>query len=57
MWRTDPSWVRKVIHEFNERGMDSLRPRYRGGRPRRITTISAASSRWPVPVPIAKGSR
>jgi transposase len=38
MWRTDQSWVRKVIHEFNERGMDSLRPRYRGGRPRRITT-------------------
>jgi transposase len=38
MWRTDPSWVRKVIHEFNEQGMDSLRPRYRGGRPRRITT-------------------
>jgi transposase len=38
MWRTDPSWVRKVIHEFNERGMASLRPRYRGGRPRRITT-------------------
>jgi transposase len=30
--------VRKVIHEFNERGMDSLRPRYGGGRPRRITT-------------------
>ena len=38
MCRTDPSWVRKVIHEFNERGMGSLRPRYRGGRPRRITT-------------------
>src|SRR5262245_7263043 len=38
MWHTDPSWVRKVIHEFNELGMDSLRPRYRGGRPRRITT-------------------
>jgi transposase len=38
MWRTDASWVRKVIHEFNERGMASLRPRYRGGRPRRITT-------------------
>src|SRR5581483_10020233 len=37
MWRTDPSWMRKVIHEFNERGMDSLRARYRGGRPRRIT--------------------
>ena len=27
MWRTDPSWVRKVIHDFNERGIDSLRPR------------------------------
>jgi transposase len=38
MWRTDPSWVRKVVYEFNERGMDSLRPRYKGGRPRRITT-------------------
>ena len=51
MWRTDSSWVRKVIHEFNERGMDSLRPRYRGGRPRRITTdqrkriISVAGAR------------
>jgi len=38
MWRTDPSWVRSVIHKFNERGMDSLRPRCRGGCPRRITT-------------------
>jgi transposase len=51
MWQTDPSWVRKVIHEFNERGMESLRPRYRGGRPRRITTeqrlrlISVAGAR------------
>ncbi len=27
----------KVIHEFNEKGFDSLRPEYRGGRPRRIT--------------------
>jgi transposase len=51
MWRTDPSWVRKVIHDFNERGMASLRPRYRGGRPRRITTdqriaiISVAGAR------------
>jgi transposase len=51
MWRTDSSWVRKVIHEFNERGMASLRPRYRGGRPRRITTdqrqqiISVAGAR------------
>jgi transposase len=51
MWQTDPSWVRKVIHDFNERGMASLRPRYRGGRPRRITTdqrqqiISVAGAR------------
>jgi transposase len=37
MWLTDESHVRKVIHEFNEDGFDSLRPDYRGGRPRRIT--------------------
>lgn len=37
MWMTDESHVRKVIHDFNERGMDSLDPDYRGGRPRRIT--------------------
>jgi transposase len=37
MWQTDESHVRKVIHEFNERGFDSLHPDYRGGRPRRIT--------------------
>jgi transposase len=37
MWMTDESHVRKVIHDFNERGLDSLRPKYRGGRPRRIT--------------------
>ena len=37
MWMTDESHVRKVIHEFNERGLDSLDPDYRGGRPRRIT--------------------
>ncbi|MDN5933116.1 MAG: IS630 family transposase [Pseudonocardia sp.] len=34
---SDESHVRKVIHDFNERGLDCLRPRYRGGRPRRIT--------------------
>ena len=37
LWQTDESHVRKVIHDFNERGFDSLRPDYRGGRPRRIT--------------------
>jgi transposase len=36
-WLTDANHVRKVIHEFNERGFDSLRPNYRGGRPRRIS--------------------
>jgi transposase len=36
MWMTDESHVRRVIHEFNERGMASLDPEYRGGRPRRI---------------------
>jgi len=35
-WLTDDSHVRKVIHEFNERGFSSLDPDYRGGRPRRI---------------------
>jgi len=35
--RTDESYVRKVIHAFNERGFDSLDPDYRGGRPRKTT--------------------
>ncbi len=34
MWQTDESHVRKVITEFNERGLGSLRPDFRGGRPR-----------------------
>ena len=38
MWLTDESHVRRVIHEFNEEGFDSLRPEYRGGRPRRVTS-------------------
>src|SRR5438552_17644776 len=37
MWMTDESHVRKVIHEFNEQGFESLRPRLGGGRPRRIS--------------------
>ena len=58
MWRTDASWVRKVIHEFNERGMDSLRPRYRAGVPAGSRLISASgSSAWPVPAPTARGCR
>src|SRR5205823_11092068 len=38
MLLTDESHVRKVIHDFNERGWESLRPRFGGGRPRRILT-------------------
>src|SRR3990170_8442737 len=38
MLLTDESHVRKVIHDFNERGFESLRPRFGGGRPRRIST-------------------
>jgi transposase len=37
MLLTDESQVRKVIHEFNLQGWDSLRPRFAGGRPRRIS--------------------
>ncbi len=33
---TEENQVRRVIHEFNERGFDSLRPRVGGGRPRRV---------------------
>jgi transposase len=36
MLLTDESQVRKVIDDFNQRGWESLRPRFRGGRPRRI---------------------
>lgn len=36
MWLTDEEHVRRVIHDFNRHGFDSLRPRFRGGRPRRI---------------------
>lgn len=34
---TDDSHVRKVIHAFNEEGLESLDPDYRGGRPRKTT--------------------
>lgn len=42
MWLTDESHVRKVIHDFNRHGFASLRPRFRGGRPRRISTDDEA---------------
>ena len=58
MWMTDESHVRRVIHDFNQRGMASLDPDYRGGRPRRITceqrrqAVAVAGA-----VPTRKGSR
>ncbi len=62
MWQTDERHVHRVIAGFNERGLDSLRPNFGGGRPRRITdaererivavagarpdTQGAAATRW-----------
>jgi len=37
-----PDRVREVIHAFNRDGMASLKPRWRGGRPRRITAAMRA---------------
>jgi transposase len=34
---SDESHVRKVIHDFNERGFGALDPDYRGGRPKKTT--------------------
>jgi len=42
MWMTDESHVREVIHDFNRNGFESLRPRFGGGRPRRISTDDEA---------------
>jgi len=43
-WQTDESHVRKVIHECNERGLDSLDPDYRGGRPAGSPPLGASGS-------------
>jgi transposase len=37
--RSDESYVRKVIHAFNERGFSSLDPDYWGGRPQKTTPV------------------
>jgi transposase len=37
LYLTDADHVRKVIHEFNQRGFGALDPDYRGGRPRTTT--------------------
>jgi transposase len=39
---TDESHVRKVIKAFNEEGFESLNPRYRGGRPRKVDPDTVA---------------
>jgi transposase len=39
--RTDENQVRRVIHEFNTLGWESLRPRTGGGRPRMVRTTTA----------------
>lgn len=55
MWRIDESHVRKVIHEFNERGFDSLCPRYGAvGRAGSTAPSAARSSRSPVLAPIPR---
>jgi hypothetical protein len=45
MWMTDERHVRRVIDEFNERGMFSVDPDYRGGRPRRTATVGTIEHR------------
>jgi hypothetical protein len=58
MWRTDPSWVCKVIHEFNEAGWAACALATGAGVPAGSRLISASrSSPWPVSVPITRGSR
>jgi transposase len=43
LYLTDADHVRKVIHEFNERGFASLDPDYRGGRPKKTTPVQRDS--------------
>jgi transposase len=38
----DPDTVRDVIHDFNERGLAALDPRWAGGRPPRVTAEDEA---------------
>jgi transposase len=37
LYLTDAEHVRKVIHDFNDRGFGALDPDYRGGRPKKTT--------------------
>ena len=38
LYLTDAEHVRKVIHDFNDRGFGALDPDYRGGRPKKVTS-------------------
>lgn len=52
LYLTDADHVRKVIHDFNDRGFGVLDPDYRAGVPRRSRPSSATRSlpsRAPVP--------
>ena len=65
LMRTDESHVRKVIHAFNDEGIGSLDPDYRGGRPKKTTpeqrdrivavararpdTVGVPLTRWSLP--------
>jgi hypothetical protein len=50
--------VRRVIHDFNQRAMASLDPKYRTGVPTESPASNAERrSRWPAPVPITRRSR
>ena len=37
LYLTDAEFVRKVIHDFNDRGFGALDPGHRGGRPKKTT--------------------
>jgi transposase len=56
LYLTDADHVRKVIHDFNERGFGALDPDYRGGRPIKTTPEQRdeiVRSRAPAPTPRA----
>jgi hypothetical protein len=58
MWLTDDSHVRKVIHEFNERGLTRWTLTIGAGDPAGSRPRSASAWwPWPAPVPTARGCR
>jgi hypothetical protein len=56
MWMTDESHVRRVIHDFNRHGFESLRPRFGAGDPAGSRLMTSSGSSWsPAPVPTRWG--